>query len=206
MTIARSRGNRVYCHLHNPSPDQASKGRPKCFGERFDMKDSKTWGDADETIEHSHLRPSGKLVTIKMDVWNNLLMSGRAKKNAPIQEVQPEVFDAEMLQNAITELPLEELVSLRNDMDHLIKQKQKEEKKEILAKMHEMAKSAGYSSVAEFVGSPGGRAPRSDKGVKLPPKYQSKDGKKTWSGKGRRPDWVIEHLEAGGKVEALEIS
>ena len=130
----------------------------------------------------------------------------RAKKSEPTQKVQSQPSDFEMFQSAITALPLESLVSLRNEVDRLIEQRQKEQNKDLYAQMFELAKAAGFSSVEAFVSSRGGRAPRSDKGVKLPPKYQSKDGKKRWSGKGRRPGWVIEHLAAGGKIEALEIS
>ena len=78
-------------------------------------------------------------------------------------------------------------------------------KKALYAQMLELAKAAGFSSVEEFAALQGGRTPRKDKGVRLPPKYQNKDKTKTWSGKGRKPDWVIEHLASGGQIEALEI-
>lgn len=30
-----------------------------------------------------------------------------------------------------------------------------------------------------------------------------KQGDKTWTGRGRQPKWVVEHLEGGGKIEDL---
>jgi DNA-binding protein H-NS len=36
------------------------------------------------------------------------------------------------------------------------------------------------------------------------PKYRSKDGKQ-WSGRGGKPQWVLEHLAAGGTMEELAI-
>ncbi len=38
------------------------------------------------------------------------------------------------------------------------------------------------------------------------PKYQSQAGDKTWSGRGRKPLWVQEHLDNGGNLEDLLIS
>ncbi|MEO5334454.1 MAG: transposase [Magnetococcus sp. YQC-5] len=77
VTIVRCRGNRVFFRFPESSTTQPSKGRPKCFGERFDMKDPHTWQDPDQSIDHLHIRPSGNQVTIRMEVWNNLLMSGK---------------------------------------------------------------------------------------------------------------------------------
>ena len=131
----------------------------------------------------------------------------KEKKAEHAHEVEPAVTGYEAAHAAIAELQLEELVNLKSEVEHLIGQKQKEQKKDLYAKMFEMAKAAGFPSVEAFVASQGGgsRAPRSDKGVKMPPKYQNKDKTKTWSGKGRKPDWVVQHLAAGGEIEALEI-
>ena len=110
-------------------------------------------------------------------------------------------------QSPYADMPLDELVNLKDEVEKLIKQKQKSQRKEVYAQMSELAKAAGYSSVDEFIASQDGRtrAPRADKGVKMPPKYRSKDGTSTWSGKGRKPGWMVDHLAAGGKLEALEI-
>ncbi|MBF0162642.1 MAG: H-NS histone family protein [Magnetococcales bacterium] len=109
------------------------------------------------------------------------------------------------IQTAILELSLKELVSLQADVDRLIKQRQKEDKKDIFNRMQEMAKAAGFSSVAAFMAAQG-RSPRSDKGVRMPPKYRNPhDAQQTWSGKGRKPGWVLSHLAGGGELESLKI-
>lgn len=41
------------------------------------------------------------------------------------------------------------------------------------------------------------------KKIVAPPMY--KKGKQAWSGRGRQPGWVKEHLDAGGKLEDLSI-
>jgi len=44
-------------------------------------------------------------------------------------------------------------------------------------------------------------------GVKGPALYQNKnDSTKTWTGKGRQPGWVTEHLGGGGQLDELKIA
>ncbi|MEO5364076.1 MAG: H-NS histone family protein [Magnetococcus sp. DMHC-8] len=115
-------------------------------------------------------------------------------------------MDHQKVQTAILELPLEELVTLKADVDLLIKQRQRERKKDLYNQMLALAQVAGFESVEAFVASQG-RSPRSDKGVRLPPKYRNpQNAKQTWSGKGRKPGWVVAHLAGGGRVETLEIA
>lgn len=122
------------------------------------------------------------------------------------KEKKPDM-DYQKIQLAITDLQLEELVTMKSEVESLIKQKQKERKKELYNQMLELAQVAGFESVEEFVSAQKGRSPRSDKGVRLPPKYRNpQNAKQTWSGKGRKPGWVVSHLEEGGKLEVLEIA
>ena len=134
-------------------------------------------------------------------------MAREKKTEAAAVAPKPAAANTQKPKSPYADLPLDELVNLKADVENLIKQKQRTQRKEVYAKMAELAKAAGYSSVDEFVASQGGRsrAPRADKGVKMPPKYRSKDGTSTWSGKGRKPAWMVEHLQKGGKIEALEI-
>lgn len=112
---------------------------------------------------------------------------------------------AKNISDMIPELSLEDLVSLKSEVESLIKDRQKEKKKDILKQMDELAQAGGFSSATELIENQKKRGPRSDKGVRLPPKYQSQDGKKTWSGKGRVPRWVLEHEADGGNREELLI-
>ncbi|MBF0585283.1 MAG: H-NS histone family protein [Magnetococcales bacterium] len=72
--------------------------------------------------------------------------------------------------------------------------------------MQSVARSAGLESVEAFSeNQQDGRRIRIDK-ARTSAKYQNPaDAKRTWSGKGRRPDWVLAHLEAGGQLEELKI-
>lgn len=126
------------------------------------------------------------------------------KKTIKIAKKSNDVLGAVL--EMMDELALEALVTLREEIETRIKHKQKEQNKELHAKMLEMARAAGFSTVEEFVQSQKIRTPRKDKGVKLPAKYRSMDGSRTWSGKGRKPDWFVTHLEKGGFIEELKIA
>ena len=65
------------------------------------------------------------------------------------------------------------------------------------AKMEEMAKASGFS-VSELFGG------RKSKGSKIAPKYRNpKDPSQTWTGRGRRPNWIV---EAGGDMKRFLIA
>ena len=98
----------------------------------------------------------------------------------------------------LEQMSVEELVALQSDIEKQIKKTQRAEKKVVLKQMDEMAKKAGYGSAAEIVGA--GKAPRKDKGQKLPPKYRNPtDENKTWSGQGRVPGWMLDYEKKKGK-------
>ncbi len=46
------------------------------YGERFDLKDSDTWGDPDEIAEVSFTTRSGRHYRAEMKGWHNLSMTG----------------------------------------------------------------------------------------------------------------------------------
>ncbi|MBF0461236.1 MAG: H-NS histone family protein [Magnetococcales bacterium] len=76
----------------------------------------------------------------------------------------------------------------------------------IYSQMQSLAHSAGFASVEALIADQQGRQPKSDLGVPLSPRYQNPNNpKQTWNGRGRRPNWVVAHLEGGGQMQALEI-
>lgn len=84
---------------------------------------------------------------------------------------------------------------------------------EILEKMkaHGIDKSEIAASLGLTVAEPRKRKARSEKGavekkVKGAPKYRSPiNASLTWTGKGRKPSWVQEHLDNGGDIEMFRI-
>jgi DNA-binding protein H-NS len=94
-------------------------------------------------------------------------------------------------------LSIEELILLQDQTAKQIKKTQRAEKKATLKKMDALAQQSGYANAAEMLSDSGGRAPRKDRGIKAPPKYEL-DGK-TWSGKGRVPGWMLDYEKKKGK-------
>ena len=85
-----------------------------------------------------------------------------------------------------------------------------EKTKELFLQMRDLAAKHGMS--VEDVLENGGRIRRRRgsvpkvTGPKSPPKYRNpKDPEKTWTGKGRKPGWIVEALEKGKKLKDFAI-
>ena len=102
-----------------------------------------------------------------------------------------------MRNGQLEKMSLKELLTLEAKIQAAIDEKRVTERAEMRAKMEEMARSSGFS-VAELFGGKRG------KGGKAAPKYRNpKDPSQTWTGRGRRPNWMV---EAGGNPDRFLIS
>ena len=102
-----------------------------------------------------------------------------------------------MRNGQLEKMPLKELIALEAKIKTAIDERRVSERAEMRAKMEEMAAASGFS-VAELFGS------RRGKGGKAAIKYRNpKDPSQTWTGRGRRPHWLV---EAGGNIERFLIS
>ena len=68
------------------------------------------------------------------------------------------------------------------------------------------APKAGRKGKAAAAGKPGrkARAKRSTAGTKVAPKYRDEAGN-TWTGRGKRPKWVVAAVAAGRSLDSLLI-
>lgn len=97
-------------------------------------------------------------------------------------------------------LSLKELRALRNRVDQAIESFEDRRRRDALSAAEQVLREHGFS-LAELTGGKSGR-----KAAKAAPKYANpKDPSQTWSGRGRRPAWVIEHLDAGNGLDDLAI-
>lgn len=104
-----------------------------------------------------------------------------------------------MSQVDLKNLSLEELANIQKNAGDLIKSRQKEEIKNAYVQFQEIAKSLGVS-VEEIV--------KAGKGIKnkRPAKYQNPaDKSQTWSGQGRKPQWLEAELSKGKTLESFLI-
>lgn len=100
----------------------------------------------------------------------------------------------------IDNLSLSELNELAGRVQKAIATKKEEERGETLNALKALASSKGYS-LEELLGKAGGgRRQRSDKGVKLKPKYIGPNGE-IYTGRGPTPKWLKSLERKGEKRE-----
>jgi len=103
----------------------------------------------------------------------------------------------------LTTMTLAELKSLEKKVAKAIVKVEQQEKKKALSELEAKAKEMGFS-LSELTGA--GKGPRGGGKSKGAAKYANpSDPSQTWTGRGRRPAWVIEALNAGKSIDDLEI-
>ncbi len=100
-------------------------------------------------------------------------------------------------------MTLKELLELDKRVKKAIHEAQQRERKSVLKKMKEIADESGFN-LDELVGSP-----RKGKGKSKTPsvaKFQNPDNStETWTGRGRKPNWLVSRLKKGAKMEQFAI-
>jgi len=107
------------------------------------------------------------------------------------------------LQKQLEKCDLSELNTAKNYIDTLIKKRKKDARSNLLSKLKNLVEEEGFT-LDELV-NPGG------KGIKIPkktfrPKYcNPDDSNQTWTGLGRKPNWVRNNLDNGKTLDDLRI-
>lgn len=85
--ISRVRNNRVlhYAVIENGS---VKKGRKKCFGGQFRLRDKDTWKTPDEAMEFEMTSKKGKQQIVKIECWNDIVMRGTTESNISKQALR----------------------------------------------------------------------------------------------------------------------
>jgi len=118
----------------------------------------------------------------------------------------------------ITKLTVSELEDLIKACKAQIDSRKKSKKKELAKKFVALAKDEGLD-VAEILDETGGgtrkrrakgaarkKAGRKKTRGKVAPKYRNPaNSRETWTGRGRKPLWVVAALESGKKLQDLAI-
>lgn len=97
-------------------------------------------------------------------------------------------------------MSLRELVDLENKVAKAIAAARDKERQELKRKMSEMAETHGFS-VNELFGGRGGRAGGKGKSLGVARYANPDDRSDTWTGRGRKPNWLLERLKKGAKLE-----
>lgn len=104
----------------------------------------------------------------------------------------------------VDKLSLKELIDLDAKVKKALASARDRERTEIKKKVADLAETHGFS-VAELFGGTRGRGPGKNKSVGVA-KYANPENKlDTWTGRGRKPNWVVERLKKGAKLADFEI-
>lgn len=94
----------------------------------------------------------------------------------------------------------DELEKLRRDAERKLKDFDQRRRDEARAAAERAAKEHGFT-LEELLG-----VAKSRSRSKSVPRYRHpENASTTWTGRGRKPGWVLSHLEQGGKLEDLAI-
>jgi DNA-binding protein H-NS len=100
----------------------------------------------------------------------------------------------------ISSLSVAELAALKGSIDSIIEGRRESELLDLRETFEAMAEKAGFT-LEEVM-----QATSSKKRPAVPAKYRNPDNQMdTWSGRGRKPLWVVALLESGGSLEACLI-
>lgn len=118
----------------------------------------------------------------------------------------------------ISKLSYEELLALTTDAQKLLATQRDAHRAEIVQRIYSQVLAAGFTLkevlsdlqnpeiIAKLEKAAKAPAKRSTGSrITLPYKYQAPNSASRWSGKGRKPAWVVSHLNAGGKLDDLLI-
>lgn len=92
----------------------------------------------------------------------------------------------------ISNLSLEQLVELRAQIENRVNELTVQQKKEVMDQIMGLMQTANLT--LDDLSTPSARKSKSK------PKYRSPDGQE-WTGKGRKPKWMVEQLEAGKSMD-----
>ncbi|AUM75195.1 H-NS histone family protein [Paracoccus jeotgali] len=100
----------------------------------------------------------------------------------------------------IENLSVKELTELRKKIDRAIAGYEDRKRKEAVAAAEAAAREHGFS-LNELTGAKPGRSTT----VSVPKYANPQDRSQTWTGRGRRPNWVQQALAEGKNLEDLAI-
>lgn len=101
----------------------------------------------------------------------------------------------------LTKMTYAQLLDLSERVDIAIAERRAEEAKSVKEQLEALAQESGFN-LSELVG---GKKQRGRKGVVVVKYRNPKDASQTWSGRGRKPNWLVEALKKGAKIESFAV-
>ena len=126
------------------------------------------------------------------------LLQCRDKDRAPIK-----IREIYLVMNntQLNKLSHQELVELQVKIAAIIGKKREQERAAVKEKISKLAASSGFD-VKELLGVSRGKGSRAKVAIKY---ANPKDPGQTWTGRGRKPLWIVAELKRGKKLESFTI-
>lgn len=100
---------------------------------------------------------------------------------------------------------VQELLQEREALDRRIAEQQAAERSAVLDEFRALLTKHGMTiqDVVKGLASGKPKTPASTAGKKVAVKYRDPESGQTWTGRGLRPKWLREKIDAGGKLESF---
>ena len=121
-----------------------------------------------------------------------------------ISGAEDSIFEGERAAMAkitgIEKASYKELVEARDAIDAALAKRKEQERGEVKRKVAELANESGFEIAELFGGRRGGKKASGSAKYRNP-----KDASQTWTGRGRKPNWLVEAVSQGAKLESFEV-
>lgn len=105
----------------------------------------------------------------------------------------------------VDKLSLKELVELEAKVQKAIAAARDRDRVELKKKMAELADAHGFSVNELFGAARGGRGAGKSKSVGVAKFANPENKSDTWTGRGRKPNWLVDRLKKGAKLSDFSI-
>ena len=102
--------------------------------------------------------------------------------------------------NGLDKYSYAELLDLQGQVQAAIAERKASDARDVKQKLEELARKSGFSVSELFGAKRGGK--RSSAAIKY---RNPKDASQTWTGRGRKPNWLVDAVKKGAKLESLSI-
>lgn len=100
----------------------------------------------------------------------------------------------------VDKMSLKELVDLEAKVQKALSNARDRERSVLKEKMAELAKNHGFSVNELFGGARGARGAAKGKSLGIAKYANPENRADTWTGRGRKPNWLVERLKKGAKL------
>ena len=101
--------------------------------------------------------------------------------------------------NGVDKMSYAELLKLQERIEAAIAEKRVEDASSTKEALRQMAEKAGFD-IKELFGKRG-----SPKGSGVAKYRNPKDSSQTWTGRGRKPNWLVDAVKKGAKLDSFKI-